>query len=196
MHEYDKSTIEDFIKKIRGNHIKNIFPVKLFKVTYIENHYGNYCYYLPYYTSQEYNFTLDDAKEVCLDNRKAGRQFEISETVALYVESIACRVLLLTNIGGINSFYLVCNMFRERPMIDTFIFYMFILSSFKNRGNALCIDLFNIYKNEICTSMVRTCNTLKVYLSEFSNGFLSWDINEYPHDNINFFISEYIKNLQ
>lgn len=72
MREYNNSNIEEFIKTIRCKSITNIFPVKVFKVAYIENHYGNCCYYVPDYESERYNFTLDDAKNVCLENRKCG----------------------------------------------------------------------------------------------------------------------------
>lgn len=196
MHEYDKSTIEEFIKKIRGNNITNIFPVKLFKVTYIESHYGNYCYYSPHYASETYNFTLDDAKGVCLDNRKSGRQFLISEIVTLYVESINCRILLRSDIDGIKNFCHINSMFSKKPTIDSFVFYMFMLSLFKNKCSPSCIDLFQIYKKEIQDSKIEYCDTLKSYSSEFYNSFLSWNITEHSYDNVNFIIAEYIKNLQ
>lgn len=195
MREYNNSNIEEFIKTIRCKSITNIFPVKVFKVTYIENHYGNCCYYVPDYESERYNFTLDDAKNVCLENRKCGRQLIISEVIALYVESIKCRVLLFADIGGTKNFYLLCCMLREKPMVDTFILCMFMLSLFKKRS-PLCINLFDMYQKEVNNSKIEYCNSLKSYSSEFCNGFLSWKETEYHCDNVNFIISEYIKKLK
>lgn len=176
MFKYDKNNIEDLIAKFSGKSIKSIYSVKVYNTSYVENHFGNIDFYSPEYSSWEYTFSFFDADEICRENRVRGRNFYIKEAIFLCIELCEGELFLLNDFSNMDYVKYVLREFvgKSEVTFDNIVFFMFMVSAFKNK-NMICLYTKNTVDN---VEQVDSCKKLKNYSSNFKSGVMEWDIEE------------------
>ena len=180
MIKYNKATIENVVSEFETCLIKEITAIKIYDISYIENSFGNECYYRPEYTSWEYVFTLSEAKEICRENRKRGRNFRIDEEIFLGIRIDNGNLFLLNDFRGMCYMSHIIKRFHNSSDIDFYniIMYLFMIASMKNNTMICLHTKYQVEDIEYVNSGVG----LNRYRSNFEFGILGWDRYKITYD--------------